>query len=136
MTDVTIRPETPADAAAVDDVNRLAFGGDAEAALVAALRAGGYARVSLVAEADEQVVGHVLFSRLPIEAGAGVVVEALALAPLAVRPSFQRRGIGTRLVGAGLRACAGQGHRIVVVLGHPEYYPRFGFSAALAGPLA
>ena len=126
-----IRPETPADHAAIREVNRLAFGGDDEARLVDALRDGGYVRVSLVAEEGGRVVGHILFSDLPIVT-AGGTVEALALAPMAVIPSHQRRGIGSMLVREGLRACREAGHRIVVVLGHPEFYPRFGFSAKLA----
>jgi len=77
------------------------------------------------------VVGHLLFSRLPIESAAGTV-EALALAPVAVRSDRQRQGIGSQLIRDGLAMCRQRGHRIVVVLGHAEYYPRFGFSAALA----
>jgi len=126
-----IRPETPTDLDAITAINRLAFGGQGEAKLVAALRDRGFMRLSLVAEMDGQVVGHILFSRLPIITDNGVV-EALALAPMAVLLSHQRRGIGTKLVEDGLRLCAEQGHRIVVVLGHPKYYPRFGFSAGLA----
>jgi putative acetyltransferase len=127
----TIRNETTADAPAIREVDRLAFEGDDEARLVDALRVEGYVRESLVAEEDSQVVGHILFSELPIVTGDGTVM-ALALAPLAVIPSHQRRGIGSTLVEGGLRACRGAGHKIVVVLGHPEYYPRFGFSAKLA----
>lgn len=122
-----IRPETAADHEAIRQVNRLAFGQDAEARLVDTLREGGYVRLSLVAEKDGQVVGHILFSDLPIITEAGTV-PALALAPLAVLPTFQRHGIGSALVRNGLDACREQGHRIVIVLGHPEFYPRFGFS--------
>lgn len=125
-----IRPERPTDHDAIREVNRLAFGGEDEARLVAALRDGGYVRVSLVAEEGGRVVGHVLFGDLPIVT-AGGTVEALALAPLAVLPSHQQRGIGSLLVREGLRACREAGHRIVVVLGHPEFYSRFGFSAGL-----
>ena len=131
----TIRPETSSDRAAVFRVNRDAFGQDAEANLVDALRAGGYSRVSLVAELDSQVVGHVLFSHLPIRTP-DRVVESLSLAPMAVLPAFQRRGIGSALVKEGLRTARTQGHRSVVVLGHRAFYPRFGFSAELAEPLA
>lgn len=126
-----IRPETSVDHAAVREVNRLAFGGGDEARLVDALRDGGYARVSLVAEEGDQIVGHILFSDLPIVTPGGTV-PALSLAPMAVIPSHQRRGIGSSLVREGLRACREAGHRIVIVLGHPEFYPRFGFSAKLA----
>ena len=132
--DVFIRAEDLADFPSIREVNRLAFGGDAEARLVDALRAGGYVRLSLVAVVDGEIAGHILFSRLPILTANGVV-ESLALAPLAVHPSRQRCGIGSALVREGLRICAEQGHRIVVVLGHREYYPRFGFSPRLAEQL-
>ena len=131
----TVRAETEADHQSVAEVNRLAFGGrDDEARLVEALRQGGYARVSLVAEIGGRVIGHVLFSDLPIVTSEGTV-SALALAPMAVVPEFQRRGIGSALVRAGLDQCRSAGHRIVVVLGHPPFYPRFGFSASLARTL-
>lgn len=132
---MTIRPETPADLNAIHEVNRLAFGQDAEADLVNGLRRGGFVRMSLVAEVNGQIVGHILFSKVTITTETGVI-EALALAPMAVLPMHQRRGIGTKLVEEGLRACQEAGHRIVVVLGHPGFYPRFGFSAAMAEPLA
>jgi len=130
-----IRPETTADHEAIRQVNRLAFGQDAEARLVDALREGGYVRVSLVAEKEGQIVGHILFSDLPIITKAGTV-PALALAPMAVLPTFQRQGIGSALVRRGLEVCREQGHRIVIVLGHPDFYPMFGFSARLAEPLS
>jgi putative acetyltransferase len=128
---LTMREEKPEDREAIREVNRQAFGREDEARLVDALRAGGYVRLSLVAEEERQVVGHILFSDLPIVTQAGTV-NALALAPLAVLPARQRQGIGSCLVREGLRACAEAGHRIVVVVGHPAYYPRFGFSAHLA----
>jgi putative acetyltransferase len=131
---LTVRAEKPQDREAVREVNRRAFGGEDEARLVDALRDGGYARLSLVAEEGGRVVGHVLFSDLPIVTPA-CTRHALALAPVAVLPDRQRRGIGSRLVREGLRACAEAGHRVVVVVGHPDYYPRFGFSARLAGRL-
>ncbi|AMV28522.1 Acetyltransferase (GNAT) family protein [Gemmata sp. SH-PL17] len=131
----TIRDEAPNDADGVRLVNRLAFNGDAEAELVEALRAGGYVRASLVAECEGRIVGHVLFSDLPIVTERGIV-SALAFAPMAVLPEFQNLGVGSRLVPAGLDACRDRGHRIVVVLGHPAFYPRFGFSPALAAKLS
>jgi putative acetyltransferase len=131
-----IRPETEDDLDAIRQVNRLAFGRDDEARLVDALRDEGHVRISLVAEANGRVVGHILFGDLTIESGdTGEIVKALALAPLAVDPTDQRRGIGSSLVRDGLLACAEAGHRIVVVLGHPEFYSRFGFSAARAARL-
>jgi putative acetyltransferase len=132
---LTIRQEVHADQEAIRHVNRLAFGQDTEARLVDALRDGGYVRVSLVAEAEGQVVGHIFFSDLPIITEAGTV-PALALAPMAVLPGFQKQGFGSALVRRGLEVGKEQGHRIVVVLGHSHFYPRFGFSAKLASALA
>jgi putative acetyltransferase len=128
---LVIREERPADHAAVREVNRLSFGQEDEANLVDALRGGGYTRLSLVAERNGVVVGHLLFSSLPIDTAAKIV-EALALAPMAVLPGHQRQGVGSQLIRDGLAMCRERGHRIVVVLGHAEYYPRFGFSTALA----
>lgn len=128
---IEIRRDRPDDGAAIRIVNRLAFGREDEAALVDALRNGGYVVASLVAEEAGRIVGHILFSRLPIES-AGRIVDAAALAPMAVMPGRQREGIGSALVRAGLEACRKVGIAAVVVLGHPAYYPRFGFSAAAA----
>jgi putative acetyltransferase len=128
---VTLRDETPNDRDAVWQVNQQAFSRDDEARLVDELRLGGYVRVSKVAEENGLLVGHVLFSDLPIVGAAGTV-HALALAPLAVIPSCQNRTIGSRLVELGLSACRAAGFSIVVVLGHPEFYHRFGFEARLA----
>jgi len=131
---VMIRPETTQDREAIWNVNKAAFNGDAEANLVDELRVGGFVEISLVAEVDDQIVGHVLFSRVTINTTVGTV-EAVSLAPMAVLPDHQRRGIGNKLVEAGLEACRAKGDKIVLVLGHPEFYPRFGFSAELARPL-
>jgi putative acetyltransferase len=131
---VSVRAETREDREGIREVNRRAFGRDDEARLVDALRSGGYSRLSLVAEENGKTVGHILFSELPILTEGGRT-EALALAPLAVIPDRQRQGIGSLLVRNGLKACAEAGHRIVVVLGHPDFYPRFGFSAYQAGKL-
>ena len=127
-----IRPELPADHATIDAILRCAFHGDAEARLVAAIRAsdGFDPHLSLVAVVDERVVGHILFSPIRIESEGGAVTPAVALAPMAVMPECQRRGIGSALVRTGLEACRAGGHAIVVVLGHAEYYPRFGFERA------
>ena len=78
---------------------------------------------------DGGVVGHILLSPIRIEASCGSV-PALALAPMAVLPEFQRQGIGSELVSAGLDAARLGGHRIVIVVGHVDYYPRFGFTLA------
>ena len=131
---LTIRAETSADFDAIRRVNRLAFGGDLEVRLVDALRDGGWLRLSLVAERDAEIVGHILFSELPIETSQGTL-PALSLAPVAVLPEHQKQGIGSELIRQGLVNCRLASYPIVIVVGHPEYYPRFGFSAELARPL-
>lgn len=130
---ITIRPETTADHTAVHEVNALAFGREVEARLVEALRQSSdfTPELSLVAVEDGQVVGHILFSPMTIEEQ-GTSTPALALAPLAILPEFQKRGIGSSLVRHGLKECKRLGHEIVIVVGHPAYYPRFGFSSARA----
>jgi putative acetyltransferase len=127
----TIREELPEDRAAIRAVNDLAFGTPEEAVLVDRLRADGLVLASLVACEDGAVDGHILFSALAIET-AGRTIRGAALAPMAVRPERQRRGIGSALVRRGLEACRARGVEAVVVLGHPSYYPRFGFSADTA----
>jgi putative acetyltransferase len=129
-----IRTETPADHKAIRNVISVAFGRDDEALIADALRAGGYVRASLVAEVERLVVGHILFSDLPIVCEMGPL-PALALAPIAVLPEYQRRGIGSKLIRRGLDACREHGHRLVVVLGDPSFYRRFGFSSELARQL-
>src|SRR5437868_6638418 len=121
-----VRPEQPGDTAAIRGILAAAFPTDAEARLVEALRAAGRLPVSLVAEEDGRVVGHVAFSPVVI-AGVG---GGLGLAPLAVAPDVQRRGVGGRLVRDGLAAAARSGAGFVVVLGHPGYYQRVGFRRA------
>src|SRR5262249_19926177 len=129
------RCEVPADRGGIRHVNRPAFGQDEEARLVGALREGGPLRGSPVAGRAGQNPGPIPFIDLPRVGEAGTV-PALALAPLAVLPAFQRQGIGSALVRTGLDECRRQGYRIVIVLGHPQYYPRFGFSPNLAASLA
>ena len=133
-----IRPERVADHEAVVALLRAACPTPAEAALVEALRAAGDATVALVAEragdrdrAGGGVVGHVLFSPVSVTPrDGGRAASGLGLAPLAVAPSAQRRGIGGALVRAGLDACRARGCGVVVVLGDPAYYARFGFRRA------
>lgn len=129
--DVIVRPETPNELSAIRSVNEAAFGQQDEADLVDNLRADNVVLLSLVAEVDRSIVGHILFSRMSIET-AGGSIPAAALAPVAVLPEHQRQGIGERLVRAGLNALREQGERIVIVVGHPDYYPRFGFSTEKA----
>ena len=131
---VELRDEMPDDRPAIGEVHRRAFGGDAEASLVDRLRADGLVVASVVAVDAGRVIGHVLFSELPIETARGVV-DAAALAPLAVVPERQGCGVGTAMVWRGLERCRERGRAAVVVLGHPGYYPRFGFSAELAKAL-
>lgn len=125
---VSVRPEVPSDAAAVYELNRRAFGCDDEARLVEALR-GTADIVSLVADLRGEVVGHILFTPVTIGGQPGPP-RALGLGPMAVLPELQNRGIGSRLVRAGLDAARRAGYEVVVVVGHPAFYPRFGFMPA------
>lgn len=130
-----IRPETAADWATCDRIHDEAFGGTEESQIVRRLREDGLIACALIAEEEGTPVGHIVFSRLAVEAG-GRSLEALALAPVAVRPAYQRRGIGGALIRAGIDRMRAADFEAVIVLGHPDYYPRFGFSAALAEELA
>jgi putative acetyltransferase len=124
-----IRGERPGDRAAIHRVHELAFGRPTEADLVDTLRTCGMATLSLVAVEDDRIVGHILFSPVTIESG-DRTFRAVGLAPMAVLPERQRQGIGSQLVKAGLVECRNAGYDDVVVLGHPTYYPRFGFVPA------
>lgn len=128
---VITRSEQPTDHAAIARVNRLAFDRDAEADLVARIRASEEfdPSLSLVALLSGEVVGHILLSPIDIETACGDA-PALALAPMAVLPERQRQGIGSQLVQAGLNTARRAGHCIAIVVGHPNYYPRFGFVPA------
>jgi putative acetyltransferase len=123
-----IRQENPEDISAVCHVNKQAFGGPHEAALGDALRKAARAFVSLVSVKNDQFVGHISFSPAMIEGGP--VGSAMRLAPTAVLPECQQRGIGSQLLRAGQEDCRRLGCEIVVVLRHPEYCPRFGFIPA------
>ena len=124
-----IRREAPQDVSAIHHVNKQAFGRENEAKLVDKLRNRGVLTISLVALQDSEIVGHIAFSPVRVETGRSRF-EATTLAPLAVLPAYQRKGIGSQLVGAGLEECRHLGHEIVVLVGHPDYYPRFGFVQA------
>lgn len=126
--EVVLRAERPGDAAATAAVNRAAFDGDAEARLVDALRRDGPVIASLVALSGEEVVGHILFSQAWID-GTRSRTTVASLAPMAVAPARQRRGIGSALAAEGIKVCRRHGYGAIIVVGHPSYYPRFGFTA-------
>jgi putative acetyltransferase len=121
-----IRAEEPGDRAAVRGVNVSAFETALEANLVDALRQQAEPLVSLVAENDGAIIGHIMFS--PVALSGHPALRIMGLAPMAVSPDRQRTGIGSALVHAGLERCKHLGFGAVVVLGHAAYYPRFGFS--------
>jgi putative acetyltransferase len=129
-----IRDHQPADDEAIRRLNDAAFGGTYESQLVADLRAERLAAIELVSVDGTDVIGHILMSTLDVRVG-GKPVRSLALAPMSVQPGRQRQGVGGSLVREALGRAQQQGWQAVIVLGHPSYYPRFGFSAALARPL-
>lgn len=124
---IVVRPEAPADATGIRAVNELAFPTHAEARLVDALRTNGGLTLSLVAVDEGAIVGHVAFSPVTIDGGG----NAVGLAPMAVTPEHQRRGIGGLLIARGLELLSGR-FACCVVLGHKAYYPRHGFVPASA----
>jgi len=123
---IEIREEHPDDVAAVREVNRFAFGQEQESNVVDALRTNGGALLSLVATVNGQVAGHIMYSPLTVAEN----VHGVALGPMAVVPEYQRHGIGTKLVEAGNRKIKDAGYPFVIVVGHADYYPRFGFRPA------
>ena len=130
---VDIRPERADDRMAVFALNSRAFGRDSEARLVDALRNNAEVFIpalSLLATKGEAIVGHILLTRIKIQDGKGNRHASLALAPMAVEPGLQKRGIGSQLVRTGLETAGRLGFRSVVVLGHAHYYPKFGFVPA------
>ena len=122
---IEIREEHHEDIAAIREVNRRAFGQEQEANLVEALRSNGAALLSLVAILNGQVVGHIMYS--PITVGG---VTGAALAPMSVLPEHQRNGIGSKLIETGTQKLKAAGQPFIIVLGHADYYPRFGFVPA------
>lgn len=128
---ITIRPEKPIDYEKVYEVNKLAFKQEDEARLVEKIRqSSNYVpELSLVAIKDEIIVGHILFSIVNIKNDTAVT-QVLSLAPMATLPECQNQGVGSSLVKKGLEECKKLGYKVVVVVGHPNYYPRFGFIPA------
>ncbi len=126
---MSIRKETPVDVAGIRKINTDAFGTSGEADFVEALREKASPLISLVAEKDGQLVGHIFFSPVQL-AGCEKELALFGLAPMAVLPEWQKKGIGSKLVKEGLRRCTASGFDAVVVLGHPDFYPRFGFETS------
>ncbi len=128
---ISIASETEEDIAAIREVVTAAFNRPNEAELVETIRNSPnfIPELSLVAKEQGKVVGHILFSPIAIETKQGNV-EAIALAPLCVTPTHQRQSIGAQLVQAGLTKCRELDHNIIILVGHPHYYPRFGFQKA------
>ena len=123
---IIIRTEREADFFAVYEINCKAFETNVEAVLVNKLRKSGIPLISLVSELNDKLVGHILFSQAHIVSKKSRI-EIMALAPMAVLPEYQGKSIGSELVRQGLKLCIQNGFKAVAVLGHPEYYPRFGF---------
>jgi putative acetyltransferase len=133
---IELRSEQPEDAAAIREIHRLAFGRPAEADIVDSIRAADAAVLSMVAvelegarsigDATTPLMGHVLYTKVTV-AGEDGGVSLLGLAPVAVLPSHQGRGVGTMLIEASLEQLRAEGCLAVVVVGDPQYYPRFGF---------
>lgn len=122
---VEIREEQAGDVAAIRDLNKLAFGQDQEGNIVDALRSNGAALLSLVATLDGRVIGHIMYSPVSLR---GII--GAGLGPMAVRPEYQRQGIGSELAAAGNRLLHAKHCPFIVVVGHPNFYPRFGFRPA------
>lgn len=127
--EITIREEKPEDASSIREVNDRAFGQPLEGRLVDLLRANGGVLLSLVAVNNADIVGHILFSPVTLDSDGGELLGA-GLGPMAVLPELQCAGIGSSLVREGIDRIRSRRVSFIVVLGHPEYYPRFGFVRA------
>lgn len=128
---ITIREEKQEDIESLREVNQKAFGQHQESHLVDVLRANDGVLLSLVATLDNRVIGHILYTPVSVNTNGDTIIGA-GLGPMAVLPEYQRQGIGGKLIDAGNRMLQKSGFPFVVVLGHPEYYPRFGFKPASA----
>jgi putative acetyltransferase len=126
---INIRKENPQDVHAIREVNVKAFGQPQEADIVDKLRKTCDGLLSLVAIVNKRPIGHILFSPAEI-VGEGRTLRGMGLAPMAVLPEYQRQGIGSELVKNGIERLSGKGCPFIIVLGHAEYYPRFGFEPA------
>jgi len=127
---IEIRRETVNDVTVIRCINERAFGQSVEADIIDKLRENCHELLSLVAVLDGQSVGHILFSPASIDNTDSVHIKGMGLAPVAVLPEFQNRGIGSELIRRGIRILRDWGSPFVIVLGHPDYYPRFGFERA------
>lgn len=128
---IVVRSEKPEDYQNIYEINKVAFGGEVEARLVNNLRKTKWfiPELSLVAEKEGKIVGHILFSVIHRKTDSNRI-PVLALAPMAVLPDYQKQGIGSLMIKEGLKKCKKLGYKIVVLVGHPDYYPRFGFVKA------
>lgn len=129
---VSIRKEAPADFRSVCSVNIAAFEQENESILVDLLRKSDVfiPELSLVAELEDQIIGHILFTKLKIIEKSSITHYSISLAPMAVLPQYQNFGVGSAMVRAGLKKAKVLGFESVIVLGHDKYYPRFGFEPA------
>ncbi|MEG0529345.1 MAG: N-acetyltransferase [Bacilli bacterium] len=130
---ITLRQETEEDFNDIFEVNNIAFGQDSEAKLVNALRnnpAVFIPELSIVAIENDKIIGHILFTKIKIKDNKGNLHESLGLAPMAVRPEFQKSGIGGQLIKKGFEIARDLDFKSVIVLGHEHYYPKFGFEPA------
>lgn len=127
-----IRQELTSDYNSIYEINKLAFEQDDEARLVDLLRKGSafVPELSLVAEINGEVIGHILFTKILILGDTGIEFESLSLAPMAVHPKSQKQGVGGKMIYAGIEKAKSLGYSSVFVLGHPLYYPKFGFQPA------
>lgn len=129
---IEIRVEKSSDMKEIFEVNKVAFGSESEAKLVELLRSSEsfIPQLSLVAVFNEKIIGHILFTKIKIVDDNQKEFESLALAPMAVKPEYQKMGVGSQLIKSGLHEAAKLKFKSVVVLGHENYYPKFGFTPA------